>query len=99
LVALFCVFFEAHLDADVTISGCLSFHLCPSMVTHFIPMPNREWEEWRVSWCFVRFSEEDDPMSYAEPMGFPEALSVWTSDACSTVNMNHRPVGNPKRKV
>jgi hypothetical protein len=27
----------------------------------------------------MRFSEEDDPVAYAEPTGFPEALSVWTS--------------------
>jgi hypothetical protein len=51
------------------------------MVTCFIPMPNREWEEWQASWCFVRFSEEDDPVAYAEPTGFPEALSIWTSPA------------------
>jgi hypothetical protein len=44
-------------------------------------MPNREWEEWQASWCFVRFSEEDDPVAYAEPTGFPEALSIWTSPA------------------
>jgi hypothetical protein len=78
-VVLFCVFFEARLDAGGAISGCLSFHLRPSMVTRFILMPNREWEEWRVSWCFVSFSEEDDPVAYAEPTGFPETLSVWTS--------------------
>jgi hypothetical protein len=44
-------------------------------------MPNREWEECRANWCFVRFSEEDDPMAYAEPTGFPEALPIWTSPA------------------
>jgi hypothetical protein len=80
-VSLFRVFFEARLDAGGAISGCLSFHLRPSMVTRFIPMPNREWEEWRASWCFVRFSEEDDPVAYAEPTGFPETLSIWTSPA------------------
>jgi hypothetical protein len=42
-------------------------------------MPNREWEEWRANWCFVRFDEEDDLMAYAEPTGFLEALSVWNS--------------------
>jgi hypothetical protein len=31
--------------------------------------------------CFMRFSEEDNPVAYAEPTGFPEALSVWTSPA------------------
>jgi hypothetical protein len=51
------------------------------MVTRFVPMMNKEWEEWRVSWCFVRFSEEDDPVAYAKPMGFPKALSIWTSPA------------------
>jgi hypothetical protein len=78
-VALFCVFFEAHLDAGGTggaISGCLSFHLCSDLVMRFIPMPNIEWEEWRGNWCFVRFSEEDDPMDYPEPTGFPEALPI-----------------------
>jgi hypothetical protein len=79
LVALFHVFFEARLDASGAISGCLSFYLRPSMVTHFIPMPTRECGEWRASWCFVRFSEQDDPMAYPEPTGFPKALSVWTS--------------------
>jgi hypothetical protein len=49
------------------------------MVTHFIPVPNREWEEWQANWCFMRFDEEDDPMAYAEPTGLPETLSVWTS--------------------
>jgi hypothetical protein len=73
-VALFHVFFKESLETGSTISGCL-------MVTHFIPMPNREWEEWRANWCFVRFDEEDDPVAYAEPTGFPEALSVWTSPA------------------
>jgi hypothetical protein len=29
----------------------------------------------------VRFSEEDDPMAYAEPTGFPETLPIWTSPA------------------
>jgi hypothetical protein len=29
--------------------------------------------------CFVRFSEEDDPVAYAEPTGAPEALPIWTS--------------------
>jgi hypothetical protein len=29
----------------------------------------------------MRFSEEDDPMAYAEPTGFPEFLPVWTSPA------------------
>jgi hypothetical protein len=55
LVALFRVFFEARLDASLT------FRLRPSMVMRFIPMPHRDWEEWRVNWCFVRFSEKDDP--------------------------------------
>jgi hypothetical protein len=76
LVALFRIFFEARLDAGGTISGCLSFHLCAYMVMHFIPIPNKEWEEWRANWCFVRFSEEDDPMDYPEPTGFPEALPI-----------------------
>jgi hypothetical protein len=49
LVVLFRVFFEAHLDASGAISGCLSFHLRSDMVTHFIPMPNKEWEEWRAN--------------------------------------------------
>jgi hypothetical protein len=49
LVVLFRVFFEAHLDAGGAILGCLSFHLCSDMVTHFIPMPNKEWEEWRAN--------------------------------------------------
>jgi hypothetical protein len=80
-VALFRVFLEARLDASGAISGCLSFHLRLSMVTRFIPMTNKEWEEWRVSWCFVRFSEEDDPVAYAKPTGFPKALSIWTSPA------------------
>jgi hypothetical protein len=47
LVVLFQVFFEARLDTGGAISGCLSFHLRLSMVTRFIPMSNREWEEWR----------------------------------------------------
>jgi hypothetical protein len=81
LVALFRVSFEARLDAGGAISGCLSFLLHPSMVTRFLPMPNREWDEWRVNLCLVRFSEEDDLVAYAEPTGFPEALSVWTSPA------------------
>jgi hypothetical protein len=80
-VALFRVFFEARLDASGAISYCLSFHLRSSMVTHFISMPNIEWEEWRANWCFVRFSEEDDPVAYAEPTGFPEAFPIWTSPA------------------
>jgi hypothetical protein len=42
-------------------------------------MPNREWEEWRANWCFMRFDEEDDPVAYTEPMGFSEALSIQTS--------------------
>jgi hypothetical protein len=77
-VALFRVFFKARLYAGGAISGCLSFHLHSSMVTCFISMPNREWEEWWANWCFVRFSEEDDPMAYAETTGFPEALPIWT---------------------
>jgi hypothetical protein len=48
-VALFCIFFEAHLDAGGAISGCLSFRLRSDMVTHFISMPNKEWEEWRAN--------------------------------------------------
>jgi hypothetical protein len=40
-VALFRVFYEAHLDASSAIFGFLSIHLCPSMVIRFIPMPNR----------------------------------------------------------
>jgi hypothetical protein len=78
-VVLFHVFFEALLDAGGTISGCLSFRLHSYMVTRFISMPNKEWEEWKANWCFVRFSEEDDPIAYVEPMGFPEILPVWTS--------------------
>jgi hypothetical protein len=62
-VALFCIFFEAHLDAGGAISGCLSFRLRSDMVTCFISMPIKEWEEWRSNLCFVRFSEEDDPMA------------------------------------
>jgi hypothetical protein len=27
----------------------------------------------------VRFNKEDDPMAYAKPMGFTEALPIWTS--------------------
>jgi hypothetical protein len=75
LVGLFRVFFKACLDAG----GAISFHLCPSMEMHFISMPNREWEDWWVNWCFMRFSEEDDPGAYAEPMGFSKALPIWTS--------------------
>jgi hypothetical protein len=44
-VVLFRVFFEARLDAGGAISGCLSFHLRSDMVTCFIPMPNKEWED------------------------------------------------------
>jgi hypothetical protein len=82
-VALFRVFFE-HLDTGGAISGCLSFRLCSDMVTRFISMPNKEWEEWRANWCCVRFSKENDPMAYAEPTGFPEVLPVWTSPASMT---------------
>jgi hypothetical protein len=46
LVALFRIFFKAHLDAGGAISGCLSFCLCSDMVMCFISMPNKEWEEW-----------------------------------------------------
>jgi hypothetical protein len=80
-VSLFRIFFEAHLDASGAISGCLSFHLRPSMVRHFIPMPNRDWEEWRLNLCFVRFDEEDDHVAYTKPMDFPKALPIWTSPA------------------
>jgi hypothetical protein len=41
-VALFRVFFEARLDANGAISGCLSFHLRPIIVTRFIAMLNIE---------------------------------------------------------
>jgi hypothetical protein len=41
-MALFRVFFEAHLDTGGALFGCLSFQLRSSMVMHFIPMPNRE---------------------------------------------------------
>jgi hypothetical protein len=74
-VALFRVFFEVCLNAG----SAICFHLRPSMETCFISMSNREWEDWRVNWCFMRFSEEDDPVAYAEPTGFPEALPIWTS--------------------
>jgi hypothetical protein len=80
-VVLFHLFFEACLDAGSAMSGCLSFHLRSSMEMCFISMPNREWEEWLANWCFVRFSEEDDPVAYAEPTGFSEALPIWTSPA------------------
>jgi hypothetical protein len=42
LVALFRVFFEAHLEASGTVSGCLTFCLRPNMVMCFIPMPHRD---------------------------------------------------------
>jgi hypothetical protein len=29
----------------------------------------------------VRFIKEDDPVAYADLMGFPEALPIWTSPA------------------
>jgi hypothetical protein len=74
LVALFRIFFEARLDASGAIYGCLTFRLHPSMVTRFIPMPSRDWEEWRANWCFVRFAEEDDLVAYAELTGAPDAL-------------------------
>jgi hypothetical protein len=98
-VALFCVFFEAHLDTGGAISSCLSFHLRSNMVMCFIPMTNKEWEEWRANWCFVRFSEEDDPMAYAEPTGFPEVLPNWTSPASmasleAAVERIQKPHGN-----
>jgi hypothetical protein len=48
-VTLFRVFIEAPLDARGAISGCLSFHLRSSMVMRFIPMLNRDSEEWRAS--------------------------------------------------
>jgi hypothetical protein len=32
----------------------------------------------------MRFDEEDDPVAYAEPTGFPEALSICTSLASMT---------------
>jgi hypothetical protein len=73
-VALVRVFFKAHLYTGGAISGCLSFHLHSSMVTCFISMPNREWEEWWANWCFMRFAEEDGPVAYFEPMGASEAL-------------------------
>jgi hypothetical protein len=49
LVTLFRVFLEVCLDARVANSSYLSFHLRSSMVMRFIPMPNRDWEEWRVN--------------------------------------------------
>jgi hypothetical protein len=83
LVVPFRVFFEARLDARGTISGCLTFCLCPSMVMRFIPMLNKDWEEWRVNWCLVMFAEEDDTVAYAEQTGASEALPIWTSPASS----------------
>jgi hypothetical protein len=80
-VVLFRVFLEVHLDASGAILGCLSFRLCSDMVTGFISMSNKEWEEWRANWCFMRFCEEDDPIAYAEPTGFLAVLLVWTSPA------------------
>jgi hypothetical protein len=74
LVALFRVFFETRLDASGAIFGCQTFRLHPSMVTRFIPMPNKDWEEWWANWCFMRFAEEDGPVAYFEPMGASEAL-------------------------
>jgi hypothetical protein len=78
-VTLFRIFFESRLDARGAISGRLSFHLRSSMVMRFIPIPNRDWEEWRANWCFMRFDEEDDPVAYAKTMGFSKALPIWTS--------------------
>jgi hypothetical protein len=34
-----------------------------------------------LKWCFLRFSEGDDPVAYAEPTGAPEAFPNWTSSA------------------
>jgi hypothetical protein len=45
-MALFRVFFKAHLDASGAISGCLTFRLHSSMVMRLIPFLNRDWEEW-----------------------------------------------------
>jgi hypothetical protein len=47
----------------------------------FITMPQKDWEEWRANWCFLRFSEVDDPMAYTELTSAPEALPIWTSPA------------------
>jgi hypothetical protein len=80
-IALFRIFFEAHLDVGGAISGCLSFRLHSDMVMRFISILNKEWEEWRANWCFMRFNEEDDTMAYAELTGFPEVRPVWTSSA------------------
>jgi hypothetical protein len=81
LVALFRIFFEARLDTSGAISGCLIFRLCPHIVMRFITMPQKDWEEWRANWCFLRFSEVDDPMAYTELTSAPEALPIWTSPA------------------
>jgi hypothetical protein len=69
LLALFCVLFEARLDASGTVSGYLTIRLRLSMVMRFIPLPSRDWEEWQAKWCFVRFMNKDDPVAHAEPMG------------------------------
>jgi hypothetical protein len=52
-VALFRVFYDAHLDDSGAISGSLIFRLCPHIVTRYIAMSQRTWDEWRTDWCFL----------------------------------------------
>jgi hypothetical protein len=80
-VALFRIFYNAHLDDSDTISGSLIFRLRPHMVTRYIAMSQRTWDEWRAGWCFLEFSEVDDPVVYAEPTTVLEALPIWTAAA------------------
>jgi hypothetical protein len=78
-VALFRVFYDAHLDASGAIFDSLIFRLRPHMVTRYIAMSQRNWGKWWEDWCFLEFSEEDDQMAYAEPMAAPEVLPIWTA--------------------
>jgi hypothetical protein len=75
-VALFRVFYDVHLDDSGAISGRLIFRLRPHMVARYIAMSWRTWEEWRANWCFLEFSEADNPVAYAEPTAPPEALQI-----------------------
>jgi hypothetical protein len=52
-VALFCVFYDAHLDDDNTIYGSLIFRLHPHMVMRYITMSQRTWDKWRADRCFL----------------------------------------------
>ena len=74
-IPLFHHYFVPRIELGDAISSGVTFRLRDRLTEAYVQVDKKKWDEWRSSWCFVRFPSWDDVL--VEPLSPPYRRPGW----------------------